>query len=169
MFGVGDLIVYGSTGVCRVTDIVRRRLPEGEREFYVLRPLYQECTISTPVDSDKIYMRPIISRQEAEELVDSIPSVQAEAYHNRVLRQLADHYEEALKTHECETLIELTMSIYAKKRDVERNNKKFGAVDERFMKRAEEMLFGELGAALDIHKDEVPDYIARRVGDIDCE
>lgn len=168
MFGIGDLIVYGNTGVCRIVDITHRKLFDGEKkEFYVLHPLYQDCTISAPVNSDKVFMRPIISRHEAEELVDEIPSIQAEAYHNRVLRQLTEHYEEAFKTHKCADLIELTMSIYAKKKDMEKNNKRFGAVDEKYMKRAEELLFGELGAALHIHKDEVPAYIKARVGELD--
>ena len=33
------------------------------------------------------------------------------------------------------------------------------------MKRAEELLFGELAAALDIPKDRVPEYIADRVSE----
>lgn len=48
MFQVGALIVYGSTGVCRVED-VRKMDPNGEnreRLYYILRPLFQDCTIS---------------------------------------------------------------------------------------------------------------------------
>ena len=36
-------------------------------------------------------------------------------------------------------------------------------VDERFLKRAEELLFSELAVALGIEKDEVPGYISSRV------
>jgi len=36
-------------------------------------------------------------------------------------------------------------------------------VDERFMKRAEELLFGELAAALDIPPESVPGYIEARL------
>ena len=166
MFRTGELVLYGGTGVCRVEDIVQKELPDGTRDYYVLQPLYQDCVISTPVNSTKVFIRSVITREQAEELIDKIPSVKAKAYHNRVLRQLAEHYEQSLKSHDCEDLVKLTMSIYAKKQDMIRQNRKFGAVDERFMKRAEELLFGELGAALGIDKDEVPDYIAARVGDI---
>ena len=55
------------------------------------------------------------------------------------------------------------MSIYAKKQDLEAHKRKVGALDQRFMKRAEDLLFGELAAALDIPREEVPGYIARRV------
>lgn len=58
------------------------------------------------------------------------------------------------------------MSIYNKKQFLEQQKKKFGKVDERFMKIAEEMLYGELSVALDIPKEKVQEYIALRVKDI---
>ena len=42
--------------------------------------------------------------------------------------------------------------------------KKFGAMDERYMKRAEDMLFGEFAVALGIDKNEVQAYISKRIG-----
>lgn len=165
MYQVGDLILYGSTGVCKVADITTQELAGKDKKqlFYVLEPLYQNCTIFTPVNTTKIFMRPIISKDEAERLIDMIPAIRAEAYHNRALNQLAEHYKAALITHDCSDLIELSMSIYAKKQFAEQQKRKFGVVDEKFMKRAEDLLFGELAAALNIPKDQVPEYIAERV------
>ena len=165
MYQVGDLILYGSTGVCKVADITTQELAGKDKKqlFYVLEPLYQNCTIFTPVITTKIFMRPIISKDEAERLIDMIPAIRVEAYHNRDLNQLAEHYKASLSTHDCSDLIELSMSIYAKKQFVEQQKRKFGAVDEKFMKRAEDLLFGELAAALNIPKDQVPEYIAERV------
>jgi CarD family transcriptional regulator len=165
MFQVGDLIIYGNTGVCRVADIT---VPESSnaddgRLYYLLEPLYQNCAIYSPVDHPKVFMRPIITAAQAEKLIRQIPSIEAEAYYNSVLRQLADHYEDYIKTYNCRDLMELTMSIYAKKKISEQQKRKFGAIDERYMKRAEELLFGELAAALGIPKEDVPDYIAGRV------
>lgn len=167
MYQVGDLIIYGSTGVCKVADITTRELDGKDKEqlFYVLDLLYQNCTIFAPVNSTKVFMRPIISKEEAERIIDMIPAMQAEAYHNRALNQLAEHYKTSLNTHECSDLIELTMSIYAKKQFAEQQKRRFGTVDEQFMKRAEELLFGELAAALDIPKDKVPKYISKRVSE----
>ena len=67
MYQIGDLIVYGSTGVCRVeaVETPRHRPGEEERQYYLLRPLYQDGTIRIPVDT-KVFMRPVISREEAE-------------------------------------------------------------------------------------------------------
>jgi Transcriptional regulators, similar to M. xanthus CarD len=160
MYPVGSLIIYGGTGVCRVTEISSRKA-DGAL-CYELQPLYQSCTIFTPVDNGKVFMRPVISQEEAESLIDRIPTVHPQAFHSRVQREVVEHYDAAMKSHTCGDLLKLTMSIYAKKK-----NSKAGAVDERYMKRAEDLLFGELAAALQIPRDDVPHYIARRVGTLD--
>ena len=166
MYSIGEMIVYGELGVCRVTEVARRSMPGGcaERLYYTVEPLREECTIYAPAEGKAVFMRRIVTRDEALRLIDGIPAVRAEAYHNKVISQLADHYETVLKTHDCAALLELTMSIYAKKQQLRAQKRRFGATDERFLKRAEELLFGEFGAALGIAPDEVPDYIAARVG-----
>ena len=167
MYQIGDLILYGGTGVCKVLDITTQDAAEGqpEQRFYVLEPLYQNCTIFAPVHNAKVFMRPIISKDEAQQLIDTIPTLHVEAYHSRGTNELTMHYKGALNTHDCSTLLELTMSIYAKRRYLEQQKRKLGAVDERFMKRGEELLFGELSAALDIPRDKVAEYIARSVAE----
>lgn len=169
MYQIGDLIIYGSTGVCRVDSFTTPRETRAlsgcppTQQYYVLKPVYQTETIYTPVENTRVFMRPIISAEEAERLIDLIPSMEAEAYHADSLQELKVHYEAAANTHNCEDLIEMTMSIYAKKQFIEAQNRKFGQVDERYMKQAEEMLYGEFALALDIPKDEVAAYIAKRV------
>ena len=171
MFNPGDVIFYGSTGVCRVNEIKMMEFSKSGKKqlYYILKPIYQDCDISTPVDNPKVFMRPVITKEEAERLIDMIPSIKAEAFHSSVLRQLVEHYEAAFQSHDCGDLIKLTMSIYAKKRLCEEQNRKFGALDERFMKRAEDLLFGELSVALGIEKDEVADYISSRVETLKSE
>ena len=166
MYQVGDWIFYGNTGACQVTDVSERKLPGMEKEilYYTLRPLEDSCSISTPANG-KIFTRPLITREEAEALIDAIPEIDAQAYHNPVLRQLSEHYEKSLNTHDCLSLIKMTMSIHAKKEAAVSQKKKLGAVDEKFMKRAEDLLFGELSVALGIRKSEVADYIARRLAE----
>ena len=163
MYKPGDRIIYGSTGVCRVKEITTPDFEKDKsRKYYALEPVYQDGVIYTPVDT-KVFMRPVISREEAHDLIDQIPTMQTEAYHNNVLRELEEHYNEYLKSHDCGDLLELGRSIYMKRKELLSQHRKFGAVDERFMKRAEDLLYGELAVALDIEKNKVEAYIAERV------
>ena len=165
MFQPGELLVSGTTGVCRVERVATPNLTRAEwgRQYYLLKPLYQDGVIYAPVDSQKVPIRPVISRQEAEDLIDLIPSIQAEACHAPTLQALAQHYQSAVCSHDCRELLELMMSIYAKQRQAEAQKRRLGMVDERYMKQAERLLYGELSAALGIPFEEVQPYIARRV------
>ena len=163
MYRIGDLIFYGRTGVCRVEEINEERVRGADkpRQFYTLRPLYQNCSIRTPVSGGKVYSRPIISGSEARQLIARIPEVDAKPYHNRNLNQLREQYREWLERFDCEALISLMKSLHLKKKEAETQKRKFGAVDERFMREAEDLLYGEFAAALDIDRDKVENYIAK--------
>lgn len=135
----------------------------GESKMYQVGELIvYGGTIRIPVDS-KVFMRPVISRQEAEALIDAIPGMHAEACHERNFTQLAARYQQALGSHSCADLIELMMPIYAKKQYAESRKRRFGQLAARFMKRAETLLYGELSVALGIPFEEVQPYISSRI------
>lgn len=165
MYEVGQLILYGRTGVCRVEAInpVKLHGCSEEKLYYTLQPLYQSCSITTPVENAKVFTRPIISKAEAEALIERIPVMDASPYHNRNLNQLREYYKNLLDSHSCEELILMTISIYKKKQDAIAQKRKFGAVDERFMKEAEDLLFGELAAALGIERQRVQSFIEEKI------
>ena len=164
MYQTGDLIVYGSMGVCRILNVsVPDFLREGEeKDYYTLEPLNRQGTIFVPVDTS-VFMRPVISREEAEDLIDAIPTFRAKAYHSHVLQELNQHYADAISSHEISDLVKLLMSIHVKRKEREKQNLKIGAVDENYMRRAESLLYGELSIALDIPESDVPGYIRNRV------
>ena len=153
MYKIGDLIQYGGTGVCRISEIKTQPLPgsDEQRLYYVLQPLYKACVMS---------IRPIISRQEADRLISQIPQREPKPFHSRASRELAEHYGNLMKENSCDSWIDLTISIHSKKQKIQAQKRKMGSVDERFLKQAEDMLFGELAAALEIPKDQVREYIS---------
>lgn len=165
MYQPGDMVVYGAAGVCRVEKVARPNLTGTDRnkEYYVLSPLHQDGIIYTPVDSGKIPMRPVISAAEAEALIDLIPSIKADACRASSLQALAQHYQAAMRSSDCRDLVEVVKSIYAKRIQVESRKRRLGTIDERYMKQAERLLYGELSIALGIPFEDVQSYIARRV------
>lgn len=165
MFQKGEFVVYGNLGVCKVVDLTTRKFEglDTAHPYYELEPLYQGGVLYVPADNPKIALRAVLTEEEANQLIDTIPSLQGEVFHSRSAQELAAHYEEALKTHRCKDLMEMALSIYNKKQSLSRQNKKFGRVDEHFMRQAEESLYGELAVALGITRDAVPDYIAARL------
>lgn len=153
MYQVGELIIYGSNGVCRV-----ERIAPGEKDprlFYTLSLLHQSCTVITPVDNPKIFTRPLISRAEAQALLDRAADLQAAPFYSRVPRELTDHYDALFKTYDCSVLLELIVSIARKGAALREQKKRLNSVDESYLRRAKDFLLGELGAVLDCTPEEI--------------
>ena len=160
MYSKGDLIIYSGEGVCRVENVGPIDLSGANKSklYYTLQPVYREGKIFIPVDTN-VFMRPVISHEEADALIRRIPEIEGEVYENRNQRMLNEHYQALLQSHDCEDMLQLIKAVYTKQKENLALGKKPGLVDERYMKRAEDILYGELAAALDIPKNSVLDYI----------
>ena len=158
MFKPGDQIVYGTNGVCEVVAVGPVAIGSADRDYYTLQPLYATEVIYTPVDT-KVFLRPVISRAQAEDLIDRIPSIPEKVCTERSQGLLREHYEAAFHSHNCTDLVQLIKSVYHKGRVAEKEGKKLGQLDLRYMKRAEDILHGELAAALGIERTQVMGYI----------
>ena len=165
MYEIGDLIVYAGEGVCRVEEIGVPPMMgvNKQRQYYTLKPLYREGMVYAPVDT-QVFMRPVITREDADALIDRIPEIEPEVYENSNLRFLNEYYQAQLQNYNCEGLIKLIRSTHAKREVMIGRGKKLGLVDERYMKRAQDMLHGEFAVALGIERNEVPGYIESKLG-----
>lgn len=164
MYQVGQFILYGRTGVCRVDGTISKTVP-GEkpaRLYYVLHPVYQNGSIWAPVDSVEnrtIFTRPVMSRDEAQALMERLPTLTAEPYYNPNQSQLREYYRQQLESLSGENLALLICSIYRKKQRAKAENRKPGTVDEQAFHDAENILYGELAISLGLDREEVKGYI----------
>ncbi len=164
MFKVGEYIIYGMNGVCRVEDIGPMKLTgiENDKDYYTLLPLYTKGSmVYTPVDNQKVVMRPIISKQEACRLIDEIKKTKPLDVTDDKRRELA--YKEALKSCDCRELIRIINTALKRKKERLAQGKKMSACDERYLKQAQDSLYGEFAISLKMEKNEVEDYIVHRI------
>ena len=162
-FAIGDLIFYGESGVCRVEEIVEKEFLGEMRACYRLTPIYQSCTIFTPADNEAVFMRPILSRDEAQAVIDSIESIEPEFAKTTSPRELTERYDKMIKTHDCNEYMKFIVSFHKKKKMLSEQKKKVSAIDERFLKKVEDLLYGELAAALGMDKIAAKLMIQERV------
>ncbi len=163
MFQVNELVLFGTTGVCRVEAVEPHEMPGTPkgRLYYRLAPLYKSGVIYVPADSESAPLRPIITREQAERLIELLPSVDAGAFDARTPQELAAQYQQVIRQHECESLAALIVTLYTKRQ----SGRKFGKIDETFLRRACELLHGELATALGLPPDEIEPYIAARIAE----
>ena len=160
MYAIGDKIIYGENGVCTVEKIAPLEMSgvSAEKLYYYLTPFTGTGTYFAPVDSGA-YMRPVMSRDEAEALIDAIPGIEPAICNDSRFNHVDAFYKELFKQHSCEALVAIVKGLHGKL--AERKTKSSRA--ETTMKRAKDILHGELSTALGIELSEVEDYIAQRI------
>lgn len=167
MFQVNDRIVYGTHGVCEVTAVgtLSMSVADKHRKYYTLCPLYQrESMIYVPVDNCKIKMRSVLTREEAQKLIEEVPKLEAIGIINE--RERESQYKEALLSCDCRELVRVIKTLYQRKKTRVEDGKKIATVDERYFHQAEEQLYGELAYVLEIDKEEVEPYIAGQMANM---
>lgn len=163
MFKIDDYVVYGGNGVCRVTNVglLENSGINSEREYYTLEPVYESGKIFTPVDNEKVVMRRIISKEEANELINSIPSIEVRWIDDMKDRESV--FKDIIRNYDCKGFVKIIKTIIERKKQCMTNGKKLSTNDKNYLKRAQEYLCGELAIALNIPKDRVNGYIVNRL------
>ncbi len=168
MYQVGDFVVYGSHGVCRVEAVGTlefNRVNDGNT-YYTLNMQNQACKICIPTDTS-VFMRPVITCAEAQKLISLIPSIREAVDDHGDHRFWEGYYKESLQTHDCMEILKVIKTIYTKSTIAEEHGRKLGQMDERYMKKAEELIDGEFSVALDIPKEKVRAYIESRLRELE--
>ena len=160
MFEVGQLVIYGSEGVCRVEAIGEPGIYQAERGklYYTLRPMNRTGQVMTPVDT-AVLMRPVMEPQQAEELIAALPAVEPVQIPPGGPRVAREYYRTLLAGCDCRCMAGLIKTLRAKRTAALRRGKQLNQMEENFLRRAEDGLYGELSAALGLERDE----LARRM------
>ncbi|MCR1949861.1 MULTISPECIES: CarD family transcriptional regulator [unclassified Clostridium] len=162
MFKINDYVVYGSNGVCKVTDIEQVTLRNEELEYYILSPVYNDkMTIKIPVNNKKILMRELMTKAEITNLIKEI--AKNETVEIEDSRKRIEEYKAIIKRGNAEELIKVINSIRLEKNEKNSLGKKLNKTDEDIMISARKQLYQEMAIVLDINVDEVQDYIKNNI------
>lgn len=161
MFSKGELIIYGENGVCNVESIGPLQMAgAGDKLYYHLRPLVGSGDYFAPVDTP-VFMRPVICKEEAEAVIMSIPDIEPAICNDSRFNHVDAFYKEIFKQHTPEAMVSIIKGL--QERMAERKTKSTRA--EATMKRAREILHGELSVALGIDYKDVEAYIHAKLGE----
>lgn len=158
MFCVKDTVMYGNSGVCEIVDIRSEKFDKQEATYYVLKPLDNTAsTIYCPVDNQKVKMRRLLSVPEIYELIQTMPDTEGQWIEND--QQRKEKFSEIIRRGDHRELVQLIKTLYDKRQEKQRMGRKFHVADEKAMKEAEYILYGEFAHVLSIKLDEVVPFI----------
>ena len=164
MFDVGDYIIYGSNGVCKITNVGPMKVSglSKDKLYYTLIPCYiRDSEIFTPVDNERVVMRRVMTKDEANQFVNDIDTIGKLKIIEEKKREL--EYRQAVLSCDPKILVELMKTIKERMDKRVADGKKITASDAKYFHIAEEGLFGELAVSLELKKDEVKDYLKGKV------
>ena len=163
MFEKGDVVLYGTSGICDITGVTTLDIKDvpKDRKYYVLQTRNNTGTIYIAVDGDTSRMRKLISKDAALELISRIADIEPLRIKDKKKPEV--DFKEALQKYDCEVLLRLIKCIYFRRKKRLDEGKKVTAIDERYMKLAEDVLYQELGVVLDIPKDRVLDFLINKI------
>ncbi|MGL4772330.1 MAG: CarD family transcriptional regulator [Clostridium sp.] len=162
MFKVDDYVMYGNTGVCKVTGITQEKFSNQLKEYYVLTPVYNnKVTIKIPVDNPKISIREVLTEKEITNLLINARTAEAEWIENDRVR--SEHFKSVIKGGKCEDLIQIVRAIYLNNAQTKAEGKKAYKIDAEITKEAERLINEEFSTVLNISQEDVTNYIINRI------
>lgn len=163
-FKAGDVILYGSTGICEIKEISEKIFNRERAKYYVLSPLRQKgSTLFVPVDSEKLVsrMKKILSAVEIKETIGSTKDEEYPWIENDSERR--KHFSETVLSGDRKQMILMVRALYMKMRSQVANGKKLHSADERFLTEAQRILNEEFSIVLGISPEEVPAFIKEQL------
>ena len=159
MYKINDIVMY-KKDVCRIKDIKTNNL--NGTEYYVMVPLNDDSLIiDTPAENKLGYIRDLISLDEVNKLINEIPGL--EPFDNLDDKNMEFYYKNAIYNGTHRDLIKVIKSSYIRNENRLKNNKKISERDDRYFKLAEQYLYLEFGAVLNMSFDETKEYIINKV------
>ena len=151
MFHVGDYIVYGSNGICRVEEITHPDIAgiDEDKLYYVLVPeKTRDSRLFCPTDNSRV-----ITADEAAALMEEVKEIEPLQVESERMRD--DSYKKAMKSCDLRQCVKVIKALLIRKEERESHGKKVTVTDERYMKLAEEGLYSELSLVMGKDREEI--------------
>lgn len=153
MFQKEEYVVYKKE-VCKIIDIDTK----DNQDYYVLVPINDNSLkIRIPIRNKNIDLRKILTRQEAEKIINSIPNIlpllEVED------RFIEGEYKSLLQNGTHEDILKILKTAYLRKEQKKKLKRRVNEKDIYYQELAEKYLFHEFSIAYDCSFDEVKNSI----------
>lgn len=164
MFQIGDQVVYGIHGVCRVADTEKQIVNKKTVSYLVLEPVGQEgARYLVPMASAAAMskLRPMLNPQEMEELLQSAEVRQDNWIKEENLRKQT--YRELISSGNRAELMRMVHTLYVHKKNQTAAGKKVHLADDNFLRDAEKLLASEIAVVMGMQNDEARTYLRNQL------
>lgn len=157
-FKKGDRVIHCRDGLAVVVDdtII------SDNEYFVVRTIRGGSeNIYVPISKAGVIIRSIMTKDEANEIVEYIKTVEFE--YNSNTKQRRDSLKRRLMSGEVKDIAFLFKQLYLFK-TANNPNIKYGPVDLDMLKYASDNLLDELAISYDVPRDKIEEFIYNKLG-----
>lgn len=164
-FEKSQYIRYGANGVCQIEDIGPLPGTDSSAQYYTLKPIADKRSVYfIPVDSETLTskMRPLLTRDEIDNAIDSVKGMLPEWEEDRSVR--LESGRAALRESDTRQTLLVIGSLYRHKQQLLAQGKKSSSSDDYLLKEAEVLIENEFAFVLGLEDAEIGPYIRTRLG-----
>lgn len=165
-FKVGDYVVYGTNGVCRIDCIDTTSLSPflEPRQYYFLTQVKSGSRIYVPYDSEKpnSKMRRLMTKKDIDMLLLAAKNKTLEWNSDRKVR--VNLFHEILSKGLHDELIMMIRCIYMQKNELQKNKKRLSNTDSDMLFYAESVVEDEFSFVLGMPAEKIGSYIKEALG-----
>lgn len=167
MLRIGELIVYGAEGVCKVDSVQKLSfLGLEEKEYYILVPQSNQTDkLYLPLDNANLIQR-VSKLLTYSEIIDMIESNDEIIEWVEDSKQRNKQYKEILSSYDRRKIFALAKQLYLIKTQKIDSCKSFTSWMDDIMKKTAQILFSEFSYVVELTQDELLPFIA---GELKCK
>lgn len=164
-YEIGQYVVYGKIGVCRVVDCRPMNFGgAGGGSYFFLAPQSDpKSLVYVPCDNDLLLarMRPLLKKHEIDSLLEGVTDEPVVWIEERNERSSA--YRRIMSGGDLRQIVRLIRCLNQKKQERMENGKKLSNSDELLLQECIRLVNEEFSLALDIPRARVGEYIRQRL------
>lgn len=162
MISCGDIVVYGTNGVCRFNGEVTKKTAFGTSDYFELESLRDRTNkMYLPKNQELLgKLRRVMTYDEAVSLVDESAKEQIMVVEDDNERK--ERFSSMLKANDSAMTVRVVRALTLLQKSKCKNGRKLHSADERMLKLAKKMIDDELSYALGIEPDTVPAFVSQR-------
>ncbi len=162
-YKTGDMVIYGTEGLCKVQDITEKKFGENIIKYYVLRQEVKKDFVTyVPINHEKSVskMRPLLTKGEILKIIDRASSEELSWIEND--RERHNAFKDIMLYGSSKDMLKLTRALYRRQQEQVAKGKKLHVSDEKVFKEAGKIINEEIAYVFDMEQDKVLDFIADR-------
>ena len=158
-YKVGDFVMCGMSGSCKVEEIGPLSFGGPDKIYYSLKPVYDSRdTIYVSIERESDIARKVIGRKEAEEMIKEVVSSKRRG--TVPAKEVCDEILRSADSIKISNMIRQLRHLRAENR---KNHKNLNISEEKILKCAERIFFSEIATALGITMAEAVERISEEL------